>query len=87
MNKDMKELKARSNLLEPSLIMGKNGLTDNTIKAIKNLLKSKKLIKVKILKSCIEGKDKKELFNEIAKKTDSILVHKVGFVIVLYKKE
>jgi RNA-binding protein len=70
----------------PVMILGKGGLTDNIIKDLKTHLKKKKLIKVKLLKSFVDGKNKKELFNEIAQKTDSELVHKIGFVIVLEKK-
>jgi RNA-binding protein len=73
--------------LKPALRVGKNGLTENTIKEIKNHLKKKRLIKVKILPSFIEGKNKKELANEIAKKTDSTLIKQVGFVIILDKRE
>jgi RNA-binding protein len=70
----------------PVMKIGKGGLTENIIKDLKLHLKNKKIIKVKVLKSFIEGKNKKELFNEIAQKTDSELVHKIGFVIVLEKK-
>jgi RNA-binding protein len=82
----IKELAKKANLLEPSILIGKNGLTDSTINAVKDLLKNKKLIKVKFLKSCIQDKDKRQLFKEIAEKTESIIVHKVGFVVVLYKE-
>ena len=71
---------------KPIMILGKGGLTENIIKDLKQHLKNKKVIKVKILKSFIEGKNKKEVFNEIAEKTGSELLHKIGFVIVLEKK-
>ncbi len=70
----------------PVMILGKGGLNGNIVKNLKQHLKNKKLIKVKLLKSFIGEKSKKELFDEIAEKTDSILVHKIGFVIVLEKK-
>ena len=47
----------------------------------------KKLIKVKILKTFIQDKDKKDIFNEIAEKTDSKIVHKVGFTVTLFQKQ
>jgi RNA-binding protein len=87
MNKEIKELSRKANTLEPSLIVGKDGIKENTIKAIKEHLKNKRLIKVKILKSFIQDKDKKEVFNEIAEKTNSIIVHKIGFTLTLYTKE
>ena len=87
MNKELKELSKKANLLEPSIIIGKAGITDNTIKSIKEHLKNKSLIKVKILNTFIKDKDKKQIFSEIAEKTGSILIHKVGFVITLYKEK
>ena len=37
-----------------------------------------------MLKAFLEGKDKKAAANELAEKTCSVLVHRVGFVVVLY---
>lgn len=81
-----KELLETAKLLEPVLRIGKSGLTESVIEEIKKQLQKKKLIKIKILKSALEDKDKKELAKEIAQKTDSDLIHQVGFVIVLYRK-
>lgn len=81
-----KELLEKTNLLKPVLRIGKNGLTENVIKELKNQLKKKKLIKVKLLKSFIEGKDKKKIVAEIAAQTNSKLIQQIGFVVVLYKK-
>lgn len=87
MNKQIKELSKKANNLEPSIIIGKKGLTENSIKAMKENLKNKKLIKVKILKSFIGSKNKKDVFRDIAEKAGSIMVKNVGFVITLYKKD
>ena len=79
------ELKEKAKTLEPVIRIGKNGLTESTIKEIKKQLNKKKLIKVKLLKAFINNKNKKEVAKEIAKKTNSRLIDLVGFVIVLYK--
>ena len=76
----------KSKHLTPILRIGKSGVTDSVIAEIKEQLKKRKLIKLKLLKSVIEGKDKKELAQEIADKTNSELIHQVGFVIVLHEK-
>jgi len=60
-------------------------LTENTIKEIKKQLNKKKLIKVKLLRAFVKGKDKKLIANKIAEETNSKLIDMVGFVIVLYK--
>lgn len=76
-------LREKAKLLEPVIRIGKNGLTEGTIKEIEKQLKKRKLIKIKLLKSFIEGKDKKSAAKEVAEKTNSILVDQVGFVVVL----
>ncbi|OIO63191.1 hypothetical protein AUJ83_01565 [Candidatus Woesearchaeota archaeon CG1_02_33_12] len=80
-----KKLKEKAKTLEPVIRIGKNGLTESTIKEIKKQLNKKKLIKVKLLRAFISDKNKKEVAKEIAEKTSSNLIYMVGFVIVLYK--
>ncbi len=82
---DIKELKAKAKAIEPIVRIGKSGLTESVINEIKKQLEQKKLIKIKMLKAFISGKDKKELAKEIAEKTNSMLVHNVGFIVVLAK--
>lgn len=83
--KGYRELKEKAKLLEPVIRIGKSGLTANVIAEIKKHLKKKGLIKVKMLRSFLENKDKKLAAKEVAKKTDSILVDSAGFVVVLLK--
>lgn len=79
------KLKEKAKTLEPVIRIGKNGLTESTIKEIKKQLNKKKLIKVKLLRAFISDKNKKEVAKEIAQKTNSQLINLVGFVVVLYK--
>ena len=79
------KLKEKAKTLEPVIRIGKNGLTENTIKEIKKQLNKKKLIKVKLLRAFINDKDKKLVANKIAEETNSRIIDLVGFVIVLYK--
>jgi len=68
--------------------IGKNGLTEGTVKEIMFALKIKKTIKVKFLKSFIAGKshqEKKQLFHELAERTAGKIEKQVGFVLVLKK--
>lgn len=78
-------LRDKARHLEPILRVGKNGINDEQIKEIRATLQRKKLIKVKVLPSYAEDKDKKAIAREIAERTGSILVDQVGFVVVLYK--
>ena len=81
-----KLLKREANNLDVAVRVGKQGLSENTVSEIKKLLKKRKLIKVKLLQSAIEGKDKKEFAKEIASKTESDIVDMIGFVVVLNVK-
>ena len=83
---NIKELKKQSKSLKPIINIGKNGTTDSQINHINEILKKKKLIKVKFIQSALEGKDKKELVDELMKKIDGELVDFVGFSITLYKR-
>lgn len=83
---DLKEVKRISHSLNPILRIGKNGMTESIIEEIKNLLKSKKIIKIKLNKSISDDYDRKALAKEIASKTESILINQIGNNIVLLTK-
>ena len=71
--------------LSPALRIGKNGITETVVKQVIAQLKRKKIIKVKFLPSAIK-EDKKELAKELAIRTRSKIVHRVGFVVVLSRQ-
>ena len=81
--KQLKELRVKSHSLESILNIGKSGITDSVVKEILKLLKKRKLIKIKLLKSAGE---REELVEELISKTQATLVRSVGRVVVLYKK-
>ena len=66
--------------------IGKSGITKNIVNEIEKQLKKHKIVDVKFLKSAINGKNKKVLFEEIAAKTNALVVKKIGFVVTLKKK-
>ena len=76
-----------TNDLKPEFQIGKNGLNENIIKDIKARLKKKKTIKIKFLQSAIKGKNKEELFNKLREHTNSRIIKKIGFTVILrYEK-
>ncbi len=66
--------------------IGKSGLTETVIDEIKKQLQKRKIIKIKFLPGHASGKDKRAFARELAAKTNSKLVHQVGFVVVLEKR-
>lgn len=83
--KQIIQLRSKAKNLEPILRIGKNGLTENVLNELIKLLKKKKLIKIKLLKSSV-SKNKKELINGIVEKSDSELIESVGNMVVLYRE-
>jgi RNA-binding protein YhbY len=54
---------------------------------IKKQIEIRELVKIKILKNAFGEKDKDQIIEELLSKTGTALIHKVGFVIVVGKKE
>ena len=79
----LKKLRSKSSLLEPSIRIGKNGLTDSSLKEISQALKKRRLLKIRILKSSKPKKD--GIIRDVVKGTDSELIQSVGSVFTIYK--
>ncbi len=81
-NAQIREFKARGQLLKPTLKVGKEGLTPQFIAALDEALRHNELLKVKFA----DLKDqKKQLAPQLAEKTGSHLIMRVGNVAVLYR--
>ncbi len=82
--KQKKFLKGLGHHLEPLVSIGKEGLTENVIKASKQELLSRELIKVKIANS--SSINKQEAAELLPEATESILVQLIGKTLLLYKE-
>lgn len=80
----LQKLKDKARSIEPIIRIGKNGLSDGQINEIKKLIQKRKLIKIKMLSAFMEGKDRIEVANELAQKTETVMIQAIGNVIVLY---
>jgi RNA-binding protein len=81
-NSQVRDLKARAQRMKATMKVGKDGLSAAFISALDEALKHNELIKVKF----DEFKEqKKELAPELAKRTNSHLVTRVGNVVVLFR--
>ena len=65
--------------------IGKNGITENTIKAVSDYLKAHEYMKIKV-NELPEDITIKDMAKEISEKTSSILVQTLGHTIVLFKR-
>ncbi|MBD3212293.1 MAG: RNA-binding protein [Candidatus Lokiarchaeota archaeon] len=74
-------------LNKPHIILGKKGIEENEgfVQHVKTLLKSHKIVKIKILKTALHSMNISELADTIAHKTDSYLLDLRGRTIILSK--
>ena len=77
-------LKSLAMNIEPIFNIGKSSLTDEILSAISEALEARELIKIAVLKNCID--DPKEIANAIAANTRSEVVQVIGKKIVIYKQ-
>jgi RNA-binding protein len=81
-NSEIRRLKGAAQLLEPILKIGKAGLSDGFVQSVNDALSQHELVKIKF----VEFKDqKKELAPQLAERTASYLVMRVGNVMVLHR--
>ena len=81
-NSQIRKFKAAAQHLEPILKVGKSGLRDGFIRSVETALLQHELLKIKF----VEFKEqKKELAPQLAQKTSSHLIMRVGNVMVLHR--
>jgi len=81
-NVQIRDLKAQAQRLKATLKIGKEGLSPQFFDALAEVLKHRELVKVKF----DEFKEqKKELAPQLAERSGSHLVTRVGNVVVLYR--
>lgn len=76
-------LRALSNKLDAIFQVGKNGLNNNLIKQVNDALEARELIKLSVLETSPD--DNFFVANELAIKTNAILVQVMGNKITLYR--
>lgn len=75
-------LQSLANTLKPTITIGKNGLTENTLVSVRNAFNTKELLKIKLLDNCPD--DPKSIAETIAKETGSTLVQIIGRTLLYY---
>lgn len=83
-SKQVSQLKKEAHHLNPLFQIGKNGINDNFITQIDDLLEKRELIKISVLQNAEE--EKKDLADQISMKTNSEIVTVIGNTIILYRE-
>lgn len=82
-SKQRKNLEKQAHDLNPVVIIGQHGVTENLLKMVEDSLKAHELIKVKFNEY---KDDKREYSEDIANRTDSNLVRVIGNVAIFYRQ-
>ena len=83
-NSQIRKFKSAAQLLEPMLKVGKAGLSEGFIRTVSDTLAQHELVKIKF----VDFKEqKKELAPQLAEKTGSHLIMRVGNVMVLHRPQ
>lgn len=77
-------LKGLANKLNPSLQVGKEGLTENILKELDIQLEQKELIKISVLENSPVLVD--EIVEDILSATEAEFVQKIGSKLVIYRE-
>jgi len=81
---ERKELKARAHKLEPMVMIGTKGLTDEVVKEVDVALKAHELIKVRA--AGLEREERDDALKELCERTGAESVQSIGKVFVIYRK-
>lgn len=81
-NPQIRKFKAAAQHLEPMLKIGKAGLSDAFVRSVDEALARHELVKIKFAEF---KEQKKELAPQLAEKTSSHLIMRVGNVMVLHR--
>lgn len=71
---------------KPTVWVGKNRITPETMGEISKQLDKKEMVKVKLLKSALTDENAKNVAAEIAQQTEATLIDVRGHTFVLYKR-
>lgn len=82
-SKQRSYLKGLAMNMEPVFQIGKSSVTPENVEAISEVFHTHELIKIAVLKNCID--DPKEIANVVAERTHAQVVQVIGKKIVLYK--
>jgi len=82
-SKERAELRAQANTIDTTLIVGKDGVTENVIAEAERLLTARELVKGKVLETALMSA--REVSDEICEATGADGISCVGYKFVIYR--
>jgi RNA-binding protein len=83
----MRRLQSRSRETDPTIWVGKEGVSKELLKHVVNQLKARELVKVKVQKSALAETETALVAGRVASSTGSTLVEVMGHTFTLYKRQ
>ncbi len=80
-----RRIKRRLSSERPTILIGKNGASEQLLEEIGRQLKKEEMVKVKILKTGLAEGQTKQIASKVAQKTEALLVEVRGHTFMLYK--
>lgn len=81
--KQARHLRGLGHHVEPTIMIGKDEITDNLVQALDENLNAHELVKVKIQRGCLL--DRREVAEILAEKADAAIAQVLGNTILLYR--
>ncbi|WP_456386198.1 ribosome assembly RNA-binding protein YhbY [Desulfolithobacter sp.] len=82
-SRQIRYLRSLGHHLDPVVLIGREGISDSVIQSVRDALKTRELLKVKLGQNC--PVDKKKASGEVAARTGAVLVQLIGKTILLYQ--
>ncbi len=82
--KMVKRIKGRAQKLEPSIHIGKEGITESIVAEVSKQLKKHKIVKVRLLQNM--EMDRREAGTRLAEAADAVMIEVRGRTVVLAKE-
>jgi len=81
-----RRIKRRLSGEKPTIWIGKSGVSQESLKEIEKQLDKREMVKIRILKSALEGDEAKQIALRITEQTEASLVEVRGHTFMLYKR-
>jgi len=84
-SKMKRRIKRELSAEKPTIWVGKEGVNPRMINEVLKQLEKREMVKIRILKSALEGEEARGIAARIAQQTDSTLIDVRGHTLILYK--
>lgn len=83
-SKERAYFRSMANTLQPIFQIGKNGVSENTVKQLDDALKARELVKITILETA--GENARTLAQDVATRLEAEVIQVIGSKFVIYRK-